>query len=377
MSEACIPEHMCCHNAVTMDHCILVFGGICRKDMCITPLNKMWLYNVYTEEWRKHEIPQGQTVPEGRLSACAMVVGSDVYMFGGCKMPYTVGDPTNELWKLETNHRESFIWSEIVVTNGEKLPSPRYGHSGWEYEEKLWTFGGCGNSSDEFLNEYGKFVHGCNNQLLCFNLSNEEWTDSQCYGMVPELRQRHATAISQDTVWLYGGGNDILFHDLHELNMRSCTWTVIQTQHMQARECLSCTLNTISDHKLVLHGGSNSRPLGSSDTWILDLPTKTWRRYTSDANTPRSSHTGSPGINNSVVIIGGLTGIDNSDRHQSMKKFIFHLLTEPKSLQQLAVQKIRKHPTVLPWKCLPRKLTVLLDIQEVEAPSEVSDLRIA
>ena len=59
--------------------------------------------------------------------------------------------------------------------------------------------------------------------------------------------------------------------------------------------------------------------------------------------------------------------------NQSVYKPIFHVLIEPKSLQQLAMQKICKHHTVLPWKYLPKKLTMLLDIQETEDTGEISN----
>ena len=331
-----------------------------------------------TEQWRKHMIPEGQTVPTARCYACAVVLQSNVYMFGGY-MGVTSSKRTNELWKLAMDHAGLFAWSEIVMTNNEKTPSPRSDHTGWEYAGKLWSFGGYGSSSDGFLNEYGDFVKLYNNQLLCFNPSNEEWTNPQCFGMVPEPRGWHATTKCKEKVWLYGGYAFMnALHDLpehlHELNMHSCTWTQIEIRELQQQPYIFCTLNTISDNKLVLHGGKRQGK-GLSDTWILDIETKTWKRYTSDTNAPQYRHTGSQGISNSVVIIGGVLANDNMEPHQSVYKPIFHVLTEPKSLQQLAMQKIYKHHTVLPWKCLPRKLTVLLDIQETQDADEVSDIK--
>ena len=355
------------HVAINMDHHILVFSGMKRNCHTYVPLNIIWMYNLYTEQWKTHVIPQGQTIPGKRYSACAVVIGSDVYMFGGTL--YSAVSSTNKLWKLATDPQGSFIWSEIVVTNKEKTPSPRCGHTGWEHAEKLWIFGGFGTSSGAFLNEYGDYFHYHNNQLLRFNPSNEEWTNPQCHGMVPKPRASHATTKCQDKVWLYGGDDTRkAFRDLHELNMHSCTWTLIQTQQVKPQAHWSCTLSMISDDRLVLHGGYSSRSTGKrlGDTWILDLPTKTWRQYNSDPDACRSCHTGSPGINNSVVIIGGYTN------NQSMYQTTLLVLIEPKSLQQLAMQKIYKHHTVLPWKCLPRKLTVLLDIQETQDADEAS-----
>ena len=333
------------------------------------------MYNLFTEQWKKHVIPKGQTVPAERYCGCAVSIGSDVYVFGG--YVFSKDCTTNALWKLATNPQKSFAWNEIVMTNKEKTPSPRTDHTGWEHGGKLWTFGGWGSSPAGFLHEYGNFAHGCNNQLLCFNPSNEEWTNQQCHGMVPEPCGKFTTTKGQDKVWLCRGSHNInIFHDLYELNMHSCTWTLIQTQQTiqiipQAR--VAGTLSKISDDKLTLHGGTSSIKR-LKDTWILDLKKRTWRSYTSGTNIPRSNHTASPGINNSVVIIGGLVGNYAMDRHQSMCTTTFHVLTEPKSLKQLAMQKIYKHHTDLPWKNLPRKLTVLLDIQtEEDANNEASN----
>ena len=360
MLEDCVPD-VSSHVAVNVDHYILVFSGTQRNmhDHYIRmPLNVIWVYNLYTEQWRRRMIPQGSTLPAKTYGACAVAIRSDVYMFGG----YVETElDSNALWKLVMQPQGSFVWSKIVMTNNEKAPSHRCYHTGWEYAEKLWTFGGCGKSPAGFLNDFGDFNNSLsgdvhwqhfNNQLLCFDPSNEEWTNPQCYGMVPEPRARHATTASQEKVWLYGGNYFIrCFNTLHELNMHSCTWTLIQSQKIQPQR-LACTL-TISDDKLILHGGSNAFHKIFSDTWIVDLETKMWKKYTGATDTRRSGHSGSRGINNSVIIIG-------------KSCTIFHVLTEPKSLQQLAVQNIHTNHTLLPWKSLPRKLTVLLDIQETE-----------
>ena len=339
------------HVAVNVDHYILVFSGkyIKNDSHMHMPLSVIQVYNLYTEQWRKHTIPHGSTLPATRIWACAMVIRSDVYMFGGNIVPER--SLTNELWKLAIEPQGSFAWSTVVMTSNEKTPSPRACLTGWEYTEKLWTFGGWGSSPAGFLNDYGEFDSCCNNQLLCFDPSNEEWTNLQYYGMVPQPRSLYTATASQEKVWLYGGTNyTYKFNSLHELNMHSFTWTLIQTRQLQQPQARSsCTLSTISGGKLILHGGESHSSERLSDTWILDLKTKMWKRLTSTTNTRREGHTASRGINNSVIIIGGL------QQYRTMHSIIFHVLTEPKSLQQLALQKICKHHTVLPWRESPEK----------------------
>ena len=316
------------HVAINMDHYILVFGGrLSKLKDCSHTSHVIFMYNLYTEQWRKHVIPQGQTVPEKTYYACAAAIGADVYMFGGFMLKER--RLTNAVWKLVYDPQGSFAWSEIVATNNMNTPSPRNYHTGWEYEEKLWTFGGHGKWPNRYLNEFGDFVNRCNNQLLCFNPSTEEWTNPQCYGMIPEPRAFHVTTKCHNKVWLYGGSSDRwnVFKDLLELDMHSCTWTLIQTLQIEnfARACMYYTLSTLSVDKLIVHGVVTSKSI-ASDTWILDLPTKTWRKYPQNLDTDisRSGHTGSQGINNNVVIIGGALGTSNK---QSMQhNAIFHIL---------------------------------------------------
>ena len=85
MLEDCTPWKVLwpCVSEHGMDHFILVFGGrFITNNKCV-PQHAIWMYNLYTQQWRKHVIPQGQTVPASRSYACAVVIGSHVYMFWG------------------------------------------------------------------------------------------------------------------------------------------------------------------------------------------------------------------------------------------------------------------------------------------------------
>ena len=162
--------------------------------------------------------------------------------------------------------------------------------------------------------------------------------------------------------------------DLHELKLNSCTWTLIKTNQIKPPGRHSSSLNMILDDKLVLHCGADSDNTELSDTWILDLPTQTWTQYASDKDHPRLGHTSSRGLDNNVIIIGGLYDwlklITTGNNYASWYKTVFHMIVEPKSLQHLTLQIICKHKTVLPWQCLPNSLVHLLNVQET---AEVDD----
>ena len=357
--------------AVNLEHYILVLGGISLRDNeSNIPLHEIWTCNLYTEQWKKHVLSQSKVVPTERICACAVAMGSNVYMFGGSiKAQESIhGQITNSMWKLGLTSQGSFAWSEIVTRNNEKAPSPRQWHSGWEYGGLFWTFGGAGYSPAGYLDEHGDFIHcfnssfTVNNQLLCYSPVSEEWTNPQCFGQIPKPRCEHANTSSQHRAWLYGGNNTVdELDDLYELNMHDFGWTQIKTNQVKPQVRMFSTLSAISHDKLVLHGGYEWDEGGYGwkekylqDTWLIDLPSQAWRHLASVKDVPRERHTSSRGINNSLLFVGGTV------TQQSMTKSTFQLMLEPKCLQQLAVKIIYNHRRVLPWDELPEKLIVLL-----------------
>ena len=67
---------------VRVDNCVLVFGGLDLQDDNI-PNDVIWVYNLYTEQWRMHRIPDKESAPPAISGACAEIIRGDVYMFGG------------------------------------------------------------------------------------------------------------------------------------------------------------------------------------------------------------------------------------------------------------------------------------------------------
>ena len=277
------------------------------------------------------------------------------------------------MWTLTRISDGSFAWDEIVTTSNKDAPSPRCFYTGWEYSGNLWIFGGYGLSPVGYLNECGDFDASTfrNNQLLCFNSSCNEWTNPECTGPVPSPRECYASAILGHKVWLYGGlnGGNHEIDELLELSMHSLSWTQIQINEPKPQELSCCTLNVILESTLVLHGGAqkvngrNYTYKTLSDTWILNLSTQTWRQYKSMEDHSRDSHEGITGLNDCVVITGGVKDPqENYDDYAT----IFHVMLAPKSLQQLAMQSVFQHRNVLPWTCLPNKLKTYLGLIQNE-----------
>ena len=272
------------HCAVHLDNYVIIIGGSYPWEPVST--NVIWMYNLHTEEWIKHVIEEGGA-PEPFREAVAVVVDGTIYTFGGSLSESRCFRERNSLWTLSKTELGCFTWNFIRVQHAKECPSPRDGHSGWEYAGKMWVFGGEGPPPDRYLIENGDFEGEDdirNNQLLCYDPSIQRWTNPQCFGAVPSPRSHHASTIVNDKVWLFGGYSDFwtVHDDIFELTMPSFTWTQIQTGQPSPQARFYCTLTAVTGNQLVLHGGQHEyfrEILG--DTWIMDLTTHSWIQYTS------------------------------------------------------------------------------------------------
>ena len=365
-----------CHSAAYLDNYVVIIGGLrpSRLKQIPLPTDVIWMYNLYTEVWRKHVIEENGS-PDEFSNAIAVTINGTIYTFGGYDMG---GSHRNALWALSKAKTQCLTWSFITFQHDKESPSPRMGHTGWEYAGKLWVFGGCGPSPELYLHDHGDIAfdadHPCypnNNQLLCYDPSTQKWTNPQCSGSFPSPRAGHVSAIIKDKVWVLGGF-DQSADSLSELNMHCLTWTQIQIDHLQEITQQECTLTALSDDQLVLCVGFNSYKSRTNapfnDTWIMDAASYSWTQCTSRQDHARAWHTGSTGLNNNVIIIGGYIydGYIYFDESYESYNNVFHLMLNAKSLQQLAIQTIYNHQDDLNWNYLPKKLISLLGLSTKE-----------
>ena len=242
------------------------------------------------------------------------------------------------------------------------MPSPRRYHWGWKYGDKMWIFGGYGESPVGYLNDHGNFNEcGSNNQLFSYDPSKQIWKNVECFGEVPSPRLQHSAAVMEDKVWLSGGYTSFSLweNEFYELNMNSLAWTHIHTSVPTFQDFSTVTLAPLTANQLVIHGHSNE----GRSTWILDVNEPyQCRKYRAAEECYRSpdSSTGISGLNNDVIILGEHCCQHTDNRSN---KVILSVMLEPKtlSLQHLALRIIHQYKTSLTWKSLPpslqRKLT--------------------
>ena len=354
------------HVAVNLQNYVLVFAGRCTpvmEDIKSEDVRRfIWSYNLYTDHWRKYQIPESKSTPDAVYKASAVAIGTDVYQFGGSCLG---GGYSNDLWRLTINKNSYFTWTKMPENAKSQTPSNRFRHSAWEYKGKMWVFGGNGISpSQGFLNEHGDLINPYNNQLLCYDPCSNTWSNPKCLGTVPSPRQLHATSIIGDKVFLFGGFQSNALGDFFMMNMDALFWTMLITNQPYPGPCFGMSLTSVTANHLVLYVGYHGS-LALNEAWIFDADHGVWTKYTKFKDHTRYDHTGTRGLTNSVFISGGPILCDTKKVH----KRTFHLMLEPKSLRQLAMHTIYQHKDMLPWKCLPSKIiNRLMDPAEDEPP---------
>ena len=343
---------MYAHVVASIERNILVFGGAYHNGKVDKYYSHhiIHMFNLDSEKWFRHVIPDTQTVPPAAMWACAAAVGNEVFKFGGARQNKykPCREDTNALWKL-TRGKSSFEWVEIQLDDKHTTPSPRRMACAWEFNGKFWAFGGLGPKPAGYLSVHGEwssysycsYTLYYSNQLLSYDPVVGTWSDVQSLGAVPSPRDEYAITKAADTVFLYGGRPAI--DELYKLEMHTLTWT--QIQPVGPDEPLGRrrhTLTTLTPNLLVLHGGFCGMGGGiCEDTWLFDVPSCTWKKK-DEENGFRADHIAFQG-NSNVIILGGNTLFDGSVAN------VFYVSTyyEPTGLVELALRTVHKNLKLL------------------------------
>ena len=363
------PE-VCYHIAVRLNHYIIIVRGTLLNSADSKQNHVLWRYNLYTEQWKKYLIPKTKQTPDLHFTdtiefKCTATIGESVYMY------LIDSSPKQDMWKLTQTAHHCYVWEKVFAKNGTKIPAPIDNFSSWEYSNEMWILAGFALHLDGYLNDHdGEHSGGNQNvepnmQLLKFNPVSKEWSNPKSYGTVPDYDIQHITTSIGHKVWYSTGA----FEELYELDMQSLIWTCIKVNQPHPQRQYASSIHALTENQLVVDGGCKSTFYSLSDIWVLDLPLRSWKKYTSYKAHPRHGHTVSLGLNNDIIIIGGIM-----PHRQTFVKCInvFHVVFEPKCLQQVAMQTVFKHRAKLPLMSLPKKLRKCMDIEIGDRSANIS-----
>ena len=368
-----LPRHS--HLAVQIHRHIVIFGGY--YNMKHISHKVIWTYNLDIDRWKKHIVSGSQEVPQELFGACAMEIGTQIYMHGGS----TIEKQTlATLWKLDVSPalwkmpgQDGIVWSQVMFEDNNLIPSARSNHTGWEHSGKIWIFGGYGDPFHGFLAEHGEYWPfrgrntGFNNQLHTFNPNTSVWMNVQSTGTIPSPRAAHSTAKLNRSIFMYGGKLDTLSNELFELNLESLVWTQIQTNGPETpKGRYRHSFTDFGQSHIVLYGGfSSSKDCSSNNpttsTWIFDIISQSWHQHIAIKDHARACHTATA-TTCGIFIFGGTTKFESYST-------VINISLEPKTLEKLSLEVVYRQPEK--WHVLPRKFQGhLTDMEELSKPDE-------
>ncbi|KAI8825653.1 uncharacterized protein EV422DRAFT_491897 [Fimicolochytrium jonesii] len=239
--------------------------------------------------------PKGSGKPPPLRAHTTTVVGSKLYVFGGCDADTCYAD----LHILDT---ETLWWTKMRTQGS--IPAPCRAHSASLVQNRFLVVFAGGDGPNYF------------NTLHYLDTVTLVWYAPQTTGPVPSPRRAHSAFVYGSDVYIYAGGDGIrALADLYKLNTSILTvgpapvltWTQLTTSGTQPESRGYHTTNLIRNTPhLVLYGGSDGHECFSS-IHMLNLQTLTWSTPTLAASPPRLSHTATQ-IGSYLFVLGGHDG---------------------------------------------------------------------
>ncbi|XP_071441235.1 kelch domain-containing protein 2-like [Hetaerina americana] len=387
-------HHRSGHITVVFKEHMLVWGGYMENPDEIYRsqvkcdyhnTNELWAYDSHTEIWSLI-ITKGDPPPRNS-GACGVVFDDFLYVFGGY---HGVSDGLVEEGNSNQLHRldlTTMTWKQLFP--GGVSPTPCDKLVGWEYNGKLYFFGGFGPAPDIWSSGTFDFVpermnmlenhpsRGWNNQLVsldvrcCRELHSKGqekellWEWPKTSGATPCPRAAHAADLSGFRLYLFGGRfKSNRMNDLHCLDLKTMHWSGDLTEphrtNPEGRSWHSFTF--VKEGKAILYGGFNQHNVILKDCWILEVPSMNWVKLCEGR--PRLWHRALFLKTGDLIIMGGHEhSITDPGKDHAEELFVLNF--SPKSLLRLCVDKVLKHQEQLShnWNCLPKTLQTVLRLR--------------
>ncbi|CAG8499322.1 12016_t:CDS:2 [Funneliformis mosseae] len=231
-----IPSPRIGHTHVRVGSNLIVFGGK-LENIEDKPDYNLYVLNKETKKWTKPSI-KGVT-PLGRFGHTVVLIGSIMYIFGGCIDDYYL----NDLVAFDTKYLDNneAHWEFIDPAN--EPPPGRTGHISCAYKGKIYIFGGTDGEK-------------CYNDTWCYDINTREWTEITCNNVIPVPRESHGSALVNDVLFIFGGRTKE-GKELSDLAAYGINSMYLMGPSPTPRYWL--TLSS-SNHKVMIFGGDSANP---------------------------------------------------------------------------------------------------------------------
>jgi len=310
--------------------------------------------------------------PPSNSGTCGVVVGDYLYVYGGYFGDPDVEGSSNNIYQLNL---QTYVWVKLEPEGNKPLHRDKL--LGWEYDNKIYFFGGFGTppmdggQSHEFVHDRSHnwyMGRGWNNELVAYDIRSNRWERPETKGSKPSPRAALAGFQSQSRVYVFGGRLlEERMNDLYILDLKTMTWS----DNLNADKCLPRgrswhSFTPVGSNKAILYGGLSTEGEALGDCWLYNMENNIWTEKKLKTNDKRRWHQ-CVHIENELIIVGGIQ-TDIRSNHQDSSAFphqLLILLTSPKSLLRLCLENcvnfVKKGDAMN--GLLPKHLLQLLDIR--------------
>ncbi|KAI9776993.1 MAG: hypothetical protein M1839_009137 [Geoglossum umbratile] len=251
----------------------------------------------------------------------ATLVGSGIYVFGGCDSKACF----NDLYVFDA---DSMFWSKPECTGD--VPPPLRAMTTTAVGKKLIIFGG-GDGPTYY------------NDIYILDTVSLRYTKPKISGVRPSKRRAHTACLYKNGIYVFGGGDGVrALNDVWRLDVSDLTklsWKLISAPTSPPPKPATAQTGTTTattttngkssrDHgtprptargyhtanmvgaKLIIFGGSDGVEC-FRDVWVFDVDTLIWKSVDIKVSYPRLSHTATV-VGSYLFVIGGHDGVEYS-----------------------------------------------------------------
>ena len=178
---------------------LYIFGGYyCSGDLEVEyNLNDLYILHLDMLMFEKLE---ASNPPEARCHHTANLIGSMMYIFGGCKISYLSKIAFNDMHKINLDSEDKYEW-QLVMPQG-KPPAPRYGHLALNIGKYILINGGRDSIDDKDVYYWDLWV---------YDTERNTWNEVDLEGDKVKLaRAFHGGCIWEKNLFIFGGKFDKL-----------------------------------------------------------------------------------------------------------------------------------------------------------------------
>ncbi|KAJ4964475.1 hypothetical protein NE237_024414 [Protea cynaroides] len=254
------PGERSSHAIAVVGQKAYVFGGEHTPRVPVD--NKVHVFDLQNLTWSV--VDATGDIPPPRVGVTMSAVGNTIYVFGGRDVDH---QELNEFYSFDTCTNE---WT--LISSGDMGPIHRSYHSMIADDSHVYAFGGCG-------------VAGRLNDLSAFDVREHRWIRFPVPGDSIRGRGGPGLAVCGRKIWVVYGFAGQEMDDVHCFDLDNQQWSQVETTGEKPTPRSVFSTAAIGKNIFIYGGEVDPSDLGhmgagmfAGDVYMLDTETKVWSR---------------------------------------------------------------------------------------------------